>query len=153
MEESAALSVNRQSEQQLAHRLRECNAVSVRFGLSLSEESIAVLSQARVKSLAETGRVEFGASILPDVVETFCDSPYLMQDEYETALIDLMEAFYTYKNETCDQIADDELLGRMRACYDAYEGSMEAVTGMTLEALFGKGSADDRLDGETDEDE
>jgi len=153
VEKTAALNPIRQTERQLRQKLRESNALSARFGLSLDEQSIAALSQARAETLAETGRVEFGVSVLPDMVEAFCDSPYLMQDEYEATLAGLMEAFYTYKNETRDQIADDELLGRMRACFDAYEGSMDAVTGMSLEALFGKGSADDRLVGETDGDE
>ncbi len=153
MEKFGGLSLYQQSEQQLIKQLRECNIVSARFGLSLSEQSIAALSQVRRVALAETGRVEFGASVLPEVVDAFCDSPYLMQDEYETTLIGLVEAFYTYKNETRDQIADDELLSRMRACYDAYEGSLDAVSGMTLEELYGKGSADDCIDGEVDEDE
>lgn len=136
MEKSGALSPIWQTERQLRGKLRECNALSARFGLSLSEQSIAVLSQARTETLVQTGRVEFGASVLPDIVEAFCDSPYLMQDEYEATLAGLMEAFYVFKNETRDRIADDELLERMRDCYDAYEGSVDAVSGMTAEALF-----------------
>ncbi len=153
MEKSEALRFSQKAEQRLQRQLHQCNIVSARFGLSLSEQGIAALSQARRETLAETGRVEFGTSILPDVVEAFCDSPYLMQDEYEATLTGLMEAFYTYKNETHDQIADDELLSRMRACYDAYEGSVDAVSGMMLEQLYGKGSADDCIDGEADENE
>lgn len=153
MEKTVELSLTEKNEQQLQRQLRACNAVSVRFGLSLSEQGIAELMQQRAATLIETGRVEFGASILPDVVESFCDSPYLMQDEYETTLAGLVEAFYTYKNETRDQIADDELLCRMRACYDLYEGSVDAVSGMTLEQLYGTGSSDDFIEGEADEDE
>jgi hypothetical protein len=113
---------------------------------------MASLSQARKEVLLETGRVEFGASVLPDVVDAFCDSPYLMQEEYEATLTGLMEAFYTFKNETCDRIADDELLSRMRACYDAYEGSVDAVSGMSLEQLYGKGFVDDCIDEAEDND-
>ncbi len=66
MEKPGELSVNRQAERQLAEQLRACNAVSARFGLTLSETAIASLSQARSEALAETGRVEFGGARAED---------------------------------------------------------------------------------------
>lgn len=153
MEKSDALSPIRQAERQLRGKLRESNALSARFGLSLSEQSIAALAQARTETLAQTGRIEFGASVLPDMIESFCDSPYLMQDDYEETLTGLMEAFYVFKNETRDRIADDELFERMRDCYDAYEGSLDAVSGMTAEALFTGGGSNIRTFGENEEDD
>jgi hypothetical protein len=90
---------------------------------------------------------------VPKIVGAFCDSPYLLQDEYEETLRTLTDAFYTYKNETRDLLTDDELLGRMRARYDAYEGSLEAVTGMPVKAFFERGRPNEREDWEPEEDE
>ena len=42
-----------------------CNAVSERFGLSLSEGEIEELVQCRAKALRDTGRVEFGGGSCP----------------------------------------------------------------------------------------
>jgi len=83
----------------------------------------------------ETGRVELGGSAVPAIIDGFCDSPYLLQDEYEETLAALVEAFYFYKNESGDRLTDDELICAMRARYDASGGSVDAVVGTTLDAF------------------
>lgn len=115
--------------------LRAANEISARFGLTLSERAMAELAGARTSALSEHGRVELGESAVPAIIEGFCDSPFLQQEDYETTLLELADAFYYYKNACGDQLTDEELIAAMRERYDAYDGSVEAVTGTTLESL------------------
>ena len=115
--------------------LRACNDLSARYGLSLSDAQIGRLMEKRRASLTETGRVEFGEGMLQKLVFAFCDSPYMQQDEYETTLWELLEAFYYFKNEALDLVSDDELIEFMRADFDRHEGSVEYLLGTSLEAL------------------
>lgn len=131
------------TEQSLAIRVRErfleelrgVNETGARFGLRLSEQGMLEIAHARTRALVDHGRVELGASAVRSIVDGFCDSPYLMQEDYEAALLELVDAFYYFKNECGEQLTDDELIQAMRERYDAYDGSVEAVIGTSLEAL------------------
>ncbi len=128
-----------------AQSLRETNALTARYGLTLSEQDIASLIEKRVAALSETGRVEFGKGILEKLVFAFCDSPYLFQDTYMETLLALQDAFYYFKNESLDALTDDELIAFMKEQFDGdCEGSVEYLTGTLLEDLC----RDIRYDGE-----
>jgi hypothetical protein len=114
--------------------LRTVNETSVRYGLSLSENGMRALVQARNSALIDHGRVELGSSAVCAIADGFCDSPYLLQEDYETTLLDLVDAFYYFKNACADRLTDDELIYAMRLRYDAFSGSVDAVIGTTLEA-------------------
>ena len=122
-------------QEQFLEELRGVNAVSARFGLRLSEQGMRELAQARTHALTDHGRVELGASAVKNIVDGFCDSPYLLQEDYEATLLELVDAFYYFKNACGDQLTDEELILAMRKRFDAYDGSVEAVIGTSLEAL------------------
>ena len=44
------------------------------------------------------------------LIEAFCDSPYIMQSNYEETLEELQDIFYFFKGEAMEQISDDELI-------------------------------------------
>ena len=50
-------------------------------------------------------------------------------------LSELVDAFYYFKNACGEQLTDDELIQAMRERFDAFDGSVEAVVGTSLEAL------------------
>ena len=122
-------------QEQFLEELRGVNAVSARFGLRLSEQGMRELAQARTHALTDHGRVELGASAVKNIVDGFCDSPYLLQEDYEATLLELVDAFYYFKNACGEQLTDDELILAMRERFDAFDGSVEAVVGTSLEAL------------------
>ena len=122
-------------QEQFLEELRGVNAVSARFGLRLSEQGMRELAQARTHALTDHGRVELGASAVKNIVDGFCDSPYLLQEDYEATLLELVDAYYYFKNACGDQLTDEELILAMRKLFDAYDGSVEAVIGTSLEAL------------------
>ena len=99
-------------------QVQETNQYTERFGLTLSETDAELLLSERSKILKTEQRVEFGESILPQIIYTFCDSAYLSQSDYAEMLIRLQEIFYMYKNEMQDEITDEELLNFMREQFE-----------------------------------
>ena len=119
-----------------ANELCECNNLTARFGLTLSEAQIHSLVERRFNALMDTGRIEFGEGILKKLVYSFCDSPYLTQENYEETIIELQDSFYYFKNESMDRISDDELIEFMSAVFNGRaQGSLEYLSGTSLEEL------------------
>lgn len=120
----------------MVNALRECNALTARYGLTLSEEQIRSLIERRSGALRDTGRIEFGEGILKKLIVAFCDSPYLMQENYEETLIELQDAFYYFKNESMDRISDEEIIEFMNTVFNGRaQGSLDYLLGTSLEAL------------------
>lgn len=116
--------------------LQKCNSMTARFGLVLSEGQMQTLVARRFEALHNTGRVEFGEGIMEKIIYAFCDSPYLTQENYEETLIELQNSFYYYKNESEDQLTDDELIDYMKRLFDGKaQGSLEYLLGTSLEEL------------------
>ncbi len=110
-----------------------CNEYTERFGLVLSDEDAAQLVENRREALKNTERIEFGGGILPKLIFAFCDSPYLDQDNFKDTLMQLQEAFYYYKGESEDAIADDELVECMVKVFNGRaQGSVEYLIGTSL---------------------
>lgn len=122
--------------QAFVQEIRDCNELSSRFGLTLKEQEIWELAECRKKALHDTGRVEFGGGILPKLIYTFCDSPFLDQENYAATLIELQEAFYYYKGEAQERFSDDELIDFMvKVFHGRAQGSAEYLIGTSLDAL------------------
>jgi hypothetical protein len=121
-------------QQQELERVLECNKKTERFGLVLSQEEAANLMVSRKDSLNENQRVEFGEGILPKLIDFFCDSQFINQDNYTDVLSELQEIFYLAKNETRDELTDQELLGFMRKQYEEIcFGDLEYLKNTCLE--------------------
>ena len=116
--------------------LQDCNKVSSKFGLCLSETQIQNLIEKRFKALKDMGRIEFSEGILKKLIYAFCDSPYVYRDDYEETLLELQEIFYYFKNESEDRISDDELIEFMKNTFNGIaQGSIEYLSGTSLEDL------------------
>ena len=140
-------------ERRFVRELSICAETAARYGLALDAQAVAAIAARRSAALAETGRVELGESAVPKLVTAFCDSPYLQQEEFAETIGRLTEAFYEYKNEDRDRMTDDELITCLRACYDAYEGALDAVLALPVEDLQRKRRLDepDDLPGDDEE--
>lgn len=106
-----------QQETQLAEVI-ETNRLTGQFGLVLSEQDAKLILEERRNTLREQKRVEFGSGMTVRIIEAFCDSDFINQDNYVELIIRLQEIFYPYKNEMMDEISDDELLHFMREQFD-----------------------------------
>ena len=115
--------------------LAAANRRTARYGLTLTPEQMTALAESRARALLDTGRVELGAGILPQIVETFCDSPNLHQAEYAAALEALQAIFYRCKNEGGDLTPDEDILRLLRRAFDRAGGSTEYLAGCSLSEL------------------
>ena len=122
------------AEQNQIQEIVSKNEKTEQFGLVLTEEEARELTAGRVENLKEQQRVEFGEGILPKLIDAFCDSPYLDHDHYAHTLAGLQEIFYLYKNETSDELTDDELLEFMREQFDdPCFGDLDYLSGTCLD--------------------
>lgn len=136
MSENFALTIQNMKKKQLAMEIKKCNEVTIKYGVTLSDTQIENLINKRFESLKNTGRVEFGDGVLKELIEAFCDSPYIIQETYEETLEELQEIFYFFKGEAMEQIADDELIEFMKKCFNGEcQGSIEYLSGTNLEEL------------------
>ena len=120
-------------------KIIKLNEHTAAFGLVLSTEDAKLLAAKRRDTLKEQQRVEFGEGILPKLIFTFCDSCYINQNNYVETIGRLQEIFYQYKNETMDELSDDELLESMREAFDGEcEGSLEFLEETAMERLARK---------------
>ena len=98
--------------------IMKANVRTEKFGLVLSQEDVhAIITEKRV-TLREERRLELGESIVPKIIDAFCDSPFISQNNYLQTLISLQHIFFEYKNEMDDEITDDELLNFMKEQFD-----------------------------------
>lgn len=115
-------------------RVLDCNERMKRYGLVLTEEEAGRLLACRKDSLKAQNRVEFGKGILPELIDAFCDSDYVEQDNFADTLEALQEIFYFYKNEAEDNLTDGELITFMREQFDdVCFGSVEYLGETCLE--------------------
>lgn len=122
-------------QNQLA-KVMESSRYGERFGLTLTEEEAKMLLQERERCLKEQHRVEFGESILPKLIQAFCDSDFVSGENYADVLARLQEIFYLFKNESLDLLTDDELLAFMREQYeDTCFGNLDYLEGTCLEVF------------------
>ena len=121
---------------QLARQMEACNRMSRHYGLSLDYSQIQELEEGRYRALADYGRIEFGEGILQDLVQMFCDSPYLTQENYAAVLAELQDIFYYFKSESMDSLTDEELLEMMRTLFNGKaQGSTAYLSGTSMETL------------------
>ena len=136
MSENFALTIQNMKKKQLAMEIKKCNEITMKYGVTLSDTQIENLINKRFESLKNTGRIEFGDGILKELIEAFCDSPYIIQEDYEETLEELQDIFYFFKGEAMDQIADDELIEFMKEYFNGEcQGSIEYLSGTNLEEL------------------
>lgn len=121
-------------------QVRETNQYTEKFGLILTEKDTEILLAEKNHALKTERRVEFGKSILSQIIYAFCDSSFISQNNYVETLIRLQEIFYLYKNEMQDEITDDELIHFMReqfetVCYGDLEYLEETCLDIFAQAI------------------
>lgn len=128
------LSLLFQSNETSLQTIMKCNTYSQKFGVTLTSEDALLLWNEKNDSLKEQERIEFGESILSKLIFTFCDSPYIYQDNYVDTLARLQSIFYLFKNESLDELSDDELIERMQKDFNGIcDGSLDYLEDTCLE--------------------
>ena len=116
--------------------LLACNEYTRRYGLTLTAEDAAMLTETQREALRTAGRVEFTGGAVEKIVTEFAASPYITQASFAATLAALTELFYTFKNEMSDLIGDEALIKYMRRAFDVEcSGSVEALAADALPEL------------------
>ena len=104
------------------------NAATAKHGIVLTESQAAAIAASQTAALKKAGRIEFGFGIADKAISLFADSPYIIPDEYEQTISDLISLFYTFRNEADGILSDDELLNFMKNSFDGRcAGSLELL--------------------------
>ena len=121
------------AERQVTDQILQCNKVTEKYGLILTEHQALSLAQTRTTSLKENRRIEFSTGIVDKLIMEFCDSPYLSQENYEDTLHELISLFYEMKNLTEDRVSDRDLMEFMKHAFDnSCHGSLELLSGEAM---------------------
>ncbi len=113
-----------------------CNDKTQEYHLTLSEKDAEMLIATKNEVLRKNSRVEFGGNVISKLILGFYDSPYFSQHNYAETIDDLIETFYYYKNETLDEISDNDLIQLMRELFDKRcYGSIELLQNRELERI------------------
>lgn len=119
-----------------AVQLLDLNNFSRQYGLSLTEKDAEAIMKARNLSLQRLGRVELSTRPVAMLITAFSSSPHVNQAEYADLICEMIEVFYYLKNESLDEIPDDELIAVMKECFDGpCQGSLDLMAGRDLELL------------------
>ena len=121
-------------KQQSINEILKCNEETAEYQLTLSKEEAVQLMDTRKDALAATQRIEIGGGIINKMIYKFKDSPYISQYNYVHTISELIDIFYYFKNETLDEVSDDELIELMKELFDQKcHGSIELLQGRELE--------------------
>lgn len=133
------LSLNALIKKEVVNQITSTNLQSRRYMLHLSEKDAVQIIESRNRILSDVGRLELNYDIVQKIINTFCTSPYINQHDYTETICDLLEIFYYYKNETRDEISDDDLIDFMKSSFDgSCFGSLELLVNRELENLVVK---------------
>ncbi len=123
-------------QKQAVNEILNCNKLTERFGLVLTQAQAVELVETRSIALRDNGRIEFGGGVIEKLIKEFCNSPYISKYDYEQTLHALIEMFYYYKNETMDLISDEDLIKFMGVSFNGIcQGSLELLSGRELDRL------------------
>lgn len=124
------------TERKQTDTILACNEKTAAYGLILTEKQAAALTAIRADTLKKTGRIEFGNGVMDKLILAFCDSPYISKETYEDTLHELIDLFYSFKNETADRVSDDTLIETMKQAFNGdCCGSLELLSGTALPAF------------------
>ena len=117
--------------------LTELNGRTKEYGLFLTVKQVNKLADAVRRALAESGRIEIGAGIMPVLAEEFSTSVFVNCENYASVLEELIYIFFHIKTALCDKISDRELVRVLKDYYEnkAY-GSVEIMRDRDIDVLI-----------------
>ena len=121
--QSKQLAAVQQAE--FASQLISLNEITEKHGITLSQKDCSDIAEFRADALSESQRLEIGTGAAGRIIEEFCDSGYVDRSNFRQVVEDLLECFYTLKNETDDLVSDDAIIEFLHYLFE------EAVGGDT----------------------
>ena len=111
------------------------NIILSEFGITVSEHEVKELIAIRNEALKRNRRIEFKHDIIEKLIDAFCDSLFINNEDFVERVGEFVDMFYYFRNET--NVSDDEIISAMRRTFDKYNGSEEMVESRTLDMICG----------------
>ena len=132
------------------------NGETAAYGLSLTPAQAAELALCQQRSLADTGRVEFGEGAAAQLILALRASPYVDRATWADTLAEMTALFYALKSETHDALSDSELIDAMVRVFDGRaHGAVQVLADMTesdwLHEVYGHGDDGENADDKDDD--
>lgn len=127
--------MEKENQQKQRNEIYAYNETSKQFGVALTKEEILEVCLYENEVLKENKRFSFDGGIIKKIMESFCDSAYLYQDNYKEMICELVRIFYLYKNESMDLLPDGELIEFMKNAFETTcQGDLDYLEGTVLDA-------------------
>ena len=108
--------------QMVANQLMQLNERIEMDGIVLSQTDCKDIAEFRREALVESDRLEIGLGVVGRIVTEFSDSGYVNQGNFCQVVEDLLECFYTIKNETEDRVSDDDVMAFLHHLFEVSVG-------------------------------
>lgn len=144
MDEMLAFDPGRMLLQSQRAELEKCRDIAAGYGLSLTEEDMAEVTESRADAMRSTGQVQFGGGVMEKLTRSFGASPYADPHDFGALLCQMQELFYYFRSDPDCTLSDDELIDCMARVFDgAAQGSADYLAGLSPWELEHGGPADE----------
>lgn len=109
------------------NEILQINDKSSIYGLILTNEDVEEIMKSRDYSLKNYGRIDLNMDITKKIINNIYPSQYTDKDDYVEIINDLQDIFYFFKNETLDQISDDEVIDTIIEFYEKTCGRIDHI--------------------------
>ncbi|WP_228107002.1 DUF6323 family protein [Terrisporobacter petrolearius] len=129
------------------NELLKINDKSSAYGLILTPEDVEEIIKSRGYSLKNYGRIDLNMDVTKKLINKIYTSQYTDKDDYVEIINDLQDIFYYLKNETLDEISDNEIIDIIAEFYEKTSGRIDNIQNLTekfaLEYKLGRVSEDE----------
>ncbi|WP_343347433.1 DUF6323 family protein [Terrisporobacter petrolearius] len=129
------------------NELLKINDESSAYGLILTPEDVEEIIKSRGYSLKNYGRIDLNMDVTKKLINKIYTSQYTDKDDYVEIINDLQDIFYYLKNETLDEISDNEIIDIIVEFYEKTSGRIDNIQNLTekfaLEYKLGRVSEDE----------
>jgi len=129
------------------NELLKINDESSAYGLILTPQDVEEIIKSRGYSLKNYGRIDLNMDVTKKLINKIYTSQYTDKDDYVEIINDLQDIFYYLKNETLDEISDNEIIDIIVEFYEKTSGRIENIQNLTekfaLEYKLGRISEDE----------
>ncbi|WP_245227385.1 DUF6323 family protein [Terrisporobacter petrolearius] len=127
--------------------LLKINDESSAYGLILTPQDVEEIIKSRGYSLKNYGRIDLNMDVTKKLINKIYTSQYTDKDDYVEIINDLQDIFYYLKNETLDEISDNEIIDIIVEFYEKTSGRIDNIQNLTekfaLEYKLGRISEDE----------
>lgn len=106
----------------IAGQLISLNDEIAEHGITLSEADCKDIAEFRHDALVECERVEVGLGAAGRIIREFANSGYVDKYNFRQVVEDLLECFYTLKNETEEKANDDLVMEFLHYLFEEVVG-------------------------------